>query len=123
MDILPAQLGGRNAVDADAAAVQLEKAHEQIDHGGLARAGRADDGDLLAGPDVGGEVLYDDFIRRVGIAEPDVLELDGALHIRERFLLSAFVGKLLTFEEVEDAVRRGGGRLQIRHALRDLRQG
>ena len=61
--------------------------------------------------DVGGEVLDDDFIRRVGIAEPDVLELDGALHIRERFLLSAFVGKLLTFEEVEDAVRGGGGRL------------
>ena len=52
-----------------------------------------------------------------------MLELDGALHIRERFLLSAFVGKLLTFEEVEDAVRGGGGRLQIRHALRDLRQG
>ena len=41
------------AVDQDGAAVDVVEAHQQLDHGGLAGAGRADDGDLLAGFDRG----------------------------------------------------------------------
>ena len=51
------------AVDPDAAVGDLIEPHEKIDHSGLARAGRADDGDLLAGRDMGGKVLDDDLIR------------------------------------------------------------
>ena len=37
------------AVHQDGAAVDIVEAHQQLDHGGLAGAGWADDGDLLAG--------------------------------------------------------------------------
>ena len=36
-------------IHQDRAAVDIVEAHQQLDHGGLAGAGRADDGDL-AGP-------------------------------------------------------------------------
>ncbi len=36
-------------VHQDGAAVDIVEAHQQLDHGGLAGAGRADDGDLLPG--------------------------------------------------------------------------
>ena len=58
----------------DAAAVDLEEAHEQIDHRGLARAGRADDGDLLAGLHLRGKILDNDLVGRIGVAEADVVK-------------------------------------------------
>ena len=120
---LAPQLGYRRAVYLYAAAVYLEKAHQQVDHRGLARAGRADDGHLLAGADLGGEVLDDYLVRRVRIAEADVLEADRALHLGHLVGLVALVGQLLALEEVENAVRGGGRGLHVGHALRDLRQG
>ena len=74
----------------------LIEAHQQVDHGGLARAGRADDRDLLTGCDMGGKVLDDDLIRRIRIAEADMLEV----RLRPRTVaggagLSDLVGHLL----------------------------
>ena len=122
VDILAPQLARRDAVDADAAAVHLEEAHEQIDHRGLARAGRADDGNLLARLHLGREVLDDDLVRRVGVAEADMVKFDRAAHLLDLLGLAALITELFALEEVEDAVRRGGSRLHVGHALRDLRQ-
>ena len=41
-----------NAVDPDLAAIGIVEAHQQIDHSGLAGAGRTDDGHALTGHDV-----------------------------------------------------------------------
>ena len=120
--ILAAQVGRRHAVDRDAAAVDLEKSHQEVHHRGLARAGGADDGDLLARMDLSGEILDDDLVGRIGVAEAHVVERYRAAHGVELLGLVALVAELFTFEEVENAVRGGGGRLQIRHALCDLRQ-
>ena len=120
--ILPAHIGDGYAVDRYAAAVDLKEPHEKIDHCGLARAGRADDGDLLSGEHLGGKVLDDDLLRVTRIAEPDVVKADPAAHIGELRGLFALVGHLLAFEKIEDAVRGGGGGLHVRHALRHLRQ-
>ena len=53
--ILPVHIGDGYAVDRYTAAVDLKEPHEKIDHCGLARAGRADDGDLLSGEHLGGK--------------------------------------------------------------------
>ncbi len=53
--------------------VQLVELHEQVDHGGLARTGRAYDGHLLAGQHVLAKVVDDDPV--LGVAELHVLEL------------------------------------------------
>ena len=42
-------IAGVMTVDTDFACVHVVKAHEQVDHGRLAAACRADDGDTLAG--------------------------------------------------------------------------
>ena len=122
MHVLPAQIGNGNTVDGNGTAVQLEKAHQQVEHGRFPGAGRADDGDLLAGVYLGGKILDDDLIWRVGVAEADVLKADLTAHLGQSGRFFAFVGQLLAFEKVENAVRRGGGRLQVGHALRDLSQ-
>ena len=72
--------------------------------------------------DLGREVLDDNLVGRIGIAEAHVVERHRAAHGLERFRLVALIAQLLALEEVEDAVGRGGGGLQIGHALRDLRQ-
>jgi hypothetical protein len=55
--LVAGQLGVVGAVQADAAGVDLIEAYEQVDQGGLACAGRADDRDALAGGHVEGEVF------------------------------------------------------------------
>ena len=123
LHVLALDVRRRDAVDFDAAVRQLVEAHQQIDHRRLARAGGADDGDLLAGGDVGGEVLDDDLIRGIRVAEADVLEIDRAADRAGQLRLCLLVRQLLARKEVEDAVRGGRGRLQVRHTLRDLGQG
>ena len=62
--------------------VDLVEAHQQVDQGRLAGAGRPDDGDRLARLDDEVEVLDE---RHVGqVAERDVLELDRARRPRGR---------------------------------------
>ena len=47
-DRVAGQIGDIDAVQQDAAAVELIEVHEQLDDGGLARAGGAYDGNTLA---------------------------------------------------------------------------
>ena len=68
----------------------------------------ADDGDLLARMDLSGEILDDDLVGRIGVAEAHVVEHYRAAHGVELLGLVALVAELFTFEEVEnnDARRR-----------------
>ena len=116
------KLGYRHAVDLYFAAADLVKAHQQIDHRGLASAGRADYRDLLTGANLRRKVVDYDLIGRIGIAEMDVLEAYFAANFGQLGGLFAFVSHLFAFEKVENAVRRSGSRLHIRHALRYLRE-
>ena len=72
--------------------------------------------------DLSGEILDDDLVGRIGVAEAHVVERHRAAHGVELLGLVALVAELFTFEEVENTMRGGGSRLQIRHTLRDLRQ-
>ena len=68
-------------VDQDAALLDVEQAQHQVDDGRLARAGRTDERDPLARPDVEGKVMDDAAF--LAIVERDVLEPDvapGARH-------------------------------------------
>ena len=67
-------------VDQNAAAVDVIKAHQQVNDGRLPRAGRADDGDRLAGLGVDRKRFQDGLLGR--IAEVDVFHLYPALHVR-----------------------------------------
>ena len=92
------------AIHQDGAAVDIIEAHQQFDHGGLAGAGRADDGDLLAGFGVEGEIVDDDLIRAV--AEVDILEIHAALHIAQLDRIGG-IGHFLRFrQELEDTFGR-----------------
>ena len=121
VDIAARDLRRRHVVDADLAALQLVKAHEKVHHRRLARAGRTDDRDLLAGLCLGGEVVDDELVG-VLIAEADVTECDLAADVFEALCLRALVGHFVGFEEGEHALARGGGGLHVRERLRHLRQ-
>ena len=49
--IVPAHIPGVDTVQQDFTALGIVKAHEKVDKGGLAAAGRADDGNSLSRPD------------------------------------------------------------------------
>ena len=117
VDALPLHLRGGDAVDADLAGGQVVESHEQVDHGGLARAGGADDGHLLAGLYMGGEVLDDDLVRVVGIGEAHVVELHLAPDVVGGGLFAGFVGHLRLLQKVEDPVPGGGRGLHLGEAL------
>ena len=60
------------AIQGDGTGIHIIEAHEQLDHGGLACAGGADDGHLLAGLDLTAEIVDDGLVR--GVAEADMAE-------------------------------------------------
>ena len=60
------------AIQGDGTGIHIIEAHEQLDHGSFARAGRADDGHLLAGLDLTAEIVDDGLVR--GVAEADMAE-------------------------------------------------
>ena len=125
---VPARHGlGVHAVNRDRAAGDLIEAHEQVDHGGLAGTGRADDGDLLPGLDGGGEVVDDRLARLV--AELHVAEFHVALHVAparmvraEQGLLAGFVLHLRLLKEAEHAFGGRRATLQVLEGLGELRQ-
>ena len=74
---LERHLADVDAVDAECArASDVVEPHQQVDERGLARAGRADHADPLAGLDVERHVAQHVLLAVVG--EPDVVELDAA---------------------------------------------
>ena len=109
--VMPAQAAGFLAVNADFAGVHIVKAHEQVDHGRLAAAGRADDGNALTGLDLKGEILDQGSVRRVG--EGDGGKRNTALRDVERFG-GAGVGRLCRLiDELKNACGTGDGILQL----------
>ena len=121
MDVFTGQVFQVDAVHRNTAAVDLVKPHQQVDKGGLACTGRADDGDLFAGMDFLRKVVDNDPVR--GIAEFDMLEADLTGRVGQTFGLIALVFHLFRFEEIEDTSRCSGSRLDIGHRLRDLGEG
>ena len=117
--VVAGQVPGVDAVDRDPPAVDLVEAHQQVDEGRLAGAGRPDDGDRLAG--VGDEVEVLDE-RLVGlVAERDVLERRPRRAAAVRHVRRDRVGDLLGLvEELEHALGRGDGRLEDVGDARDL---
>ena len=109
-----------DAVDEDVAAGDFVEAHEEVDQGGLAGAGRTDDGDLHARLDLAREVLDGELLGI--IAEANVPEFDFAADVVmvEQLLLFAFFGKFFELEEAEDPVAGGGAKLDGGAGLTDL---
>ena len=100
------------AGDGDGAAVDVIEPHEQVDEGGLAAAGGADDGDALAGLDVQRQALDE---RAVGqIAERDVLDLDVAVR-HELCGVLRFGGLVFSVQKLEHAGCAGQSVLQLGH--------
>ena len=73
-DVLPEEVPGNpldgHAVDGDGAALDIVEPGQKIGHRGLTRAGGADEGDLLAGLGVEGDVVEDRAVRRVAEGSP-----------------------------------------------------
>ena len=70
--VVPGQVADVDAVERDAAAVELVEPHDEVDERRLAGAGRPDDGDGLTGAHRQVEVLDERLVGRVG--EGHVLE-------------------------------------------------
>ena len=82
------------------------------------RAGRADDGDRLAGLDAEAHVAQDEFI--VAIRERYVVELDAALELSDRAGRCSFRERVLGVEHFEESLRRRHRRLEDVVALRHV---
>ena len=67
------------AVQGDGTGIHIIEAHEQLDHGGLACAGGADDGHLLAGLDLTAEIVDDGLVR--GVAEAHMVKGDLSVNV------------------------------------------
>ena len=94
-----------DAVERDAAGVQLVEPHDEVDERRLARAGRPDDGHGLTGADREVEVLDERLVGHVG--EGHVLEGHGPVRVLDARGLGD-VGLLLGgVEHLEDPLRRG----------------
>ncbi len=120
-----AQLGALNvaqvhAVHADAALVHIVEAQQQLDHGGLAGAGLAHQGNGLAGVHMAGEVADDGLVAVV--SEGDVVKIHLAMHIRQADQLLPLL--LLPFiQKGEHALAGRGHRLQLPGELGKLGDG
>src|SRR5690606_13775619 len=73
------RLVGAYPVDAHGARLRIEEAQQQVENGALAGAGRADEGDRLAGGGVEADAVERRSAHAPGIGEVDALEPDIAL--------------------------------------------
>ena len=104
----------------DGTAVHIIEAHEQVDEGGLAAAGRADDGNALAGLYVEGKALDQ---RAVGqVAEGNILQLHMAVRLQNGGVLD-FRHLIVGIQQLEHAGGAGQSVLQLRHHAGDLVEG
>ena len=105
--IFAAQVGGIDAVEADATGVDFVEAHQQVDNRRLACAGRSHDRDRLAGSRLQVEVGDQRLLRFV--AERHVLEGNGsaalALARQRRGNGCRIRDFFFRIEEFEDALR------------------
>ena len=135
---LHVQFANVDAVEQDLAALDVVEAQQELNGGGFAGAGVADDGDGLTGLDAEGDVAQDPIVfAGIGaavIGEPDVAKFDFAAHEAEGASAAGDVGGQRLVEQREDALGGGHGRLQdvefvaevlngLEEALRVLHEG
>ena len=87
-DLGTTQLVDWRVVDSDVTGIWFVEAHQKIDNCSFAGAGWANDGDLLARQNLGGEI-FNDWTFFV-VAKVDVMELDGTFDFFNRLL--GFIG-------------------------------
>jgi len=121
MHVLTGHIPNRKAVQKDLPSVQLIESHQEVDHCGLARAGRSNNGDLLPWEDMGGEIA--DHGLFLCIAEANVPELHLTADFPQLLWLLALVGEFFLPQELKDALPGGGGPLEVVEGLGHLRQG
>ena len=118
-DVASGHGAGVNVVDSDGARGRVVEAHEEVDEGGFASAGGADDSDDLAWFDFDREILDGWFVW--GVAEVDVVEVDFTADFfneARRFGVEGFFGGVEKAENafaggdsgLEDGGDLGGGR-------------
>ena len=119
-----AQVG---AVDRDAPVARVVEAGEQLRDRGLPRARVADERDRGAGRDVEVEVVQD--VGEIGVSEPDVLEADVPLDLRELTCVLRVDDVRPLVEDRGDAVeccRRGEERVvelrELLHGVEEVRE-
>ena len=96
-------------IDQDLAAVDIIKAHEQVDNGRLPAAGGADKGHLLPGMHREAEVMQHLLARHIG--EIDIFKADNAAAVLHR-VGAALILRLL-LENGEHPLRAGNGCLDL----------
>src|SRR3990170_1184365 len=107
------------AIHQDGAAFYVVETHQQFDHGGFSSSGRANKGNLLAGPGDGREIFDDDFVRSV--TELNVLELHGALHGLWLDGIFSFRHFLVFIQEFKHPLGRRGSLLEYIGDIGNLR--
>ncbi len=113
--VLAGHLRDVDAVECDPARGDLVEPHEEVDQRRLAGAGRADDGDGLAGLDRQRQVLDQRDVRAV--AERDLLERHPPAHLLLAYGRDRVRRLLVGVQQREDALGRGDAGLeQVRHA-------
>ena len=111
---VPARHGsGVDAVDGDGAAGDLVEAHQQVDQGGFAAAGGADQGNALAGLNAQVHVFNQGHIRH--IAELDMLKLHTACTVGQGNGIGGIGQDGVFVNKVEHTLRTGQGVLQLGH--------
>ncbi|MNL00728.1 hypothetical protein D3C87_1211690 [compost metagenome] len=114
---MAAEFGYRQRADVDAVHANRALGHivetaDQVDQRALARAAVADQPDHLARPDR--QVQATDH-STVAVAEAEVAQFDGALHLLEVHRALRLRHARHMVEDVEDALGAGGGLLRDRH--------
>ena len=102
--VLAGEGGDIHAVHVDLAAIGFVKTHQEVYHGGLARARRTHDRDLLSREGVRREAVHDLAVRVV--AETHVVKDHVAARHRELRRLAALVRELLVFQKFKDSFAR-----------------
>ena len=110
LDVMPIHQNGP--------AVDVIEAHQQLNHGGLAGTGGADDGDLLAGFGIEGKVIDDDLIGVV--TEVNILEIHTTFDLAQLNRCSG-IGNFFRFsQELEDTLSSSHGLLENIGDIGDL---
>ena len=124
---LPTQAGRSdiahiNAINAHRAIGDVVEARQQVDDGGLARAGGADDGNGLAWFSLQADILQDR--NALLVRGMDMIELHAPLDDWERLRAGLVFHLRHLVEEIEDALTAGNGALDVgpqhRHLLNGL---
>ena len=122
VDVLPLQILGGDAVDADGTVLDFVEPHQQVHQGGFSGAGGAYNGDFLAGFGLCGKVVDDGF-PGAGVAKFHMVKFHIPLGFVQTSGFAAFVLHLFPFQKFEHPLSGGSAGLQRLDGLGDLGQG